>query len=106
MLKCLSNEKTNLVICQDYTMSPTDFGCILFNYLNVVFLCTPLTKGAQFDQFDRPITLRSQVSTYNNIIIIDIQTKPLTLLLNKCTVINVGLSSLLEMYIFNCLTRV
>ena len=37
----------------------------LFNYLKDVFLCVPVTKGTQFDQFDWPTTLRNQVSTYN-----------------------------------------
>ena len=30
-----------------------------------MFLCVPVTKGAQFDQFVWPKTLRSQFSTYN-----------------------------------------
>ena len=36
-----------------------------FNYLKVVFLYVPVTKGAQFDPFDWPRTVRSQVSTNN-----------------------------------------
>ena len=51
-------------------MSATDCGCIfLFNYLDAMFLCVAVTKEAQFNQFDWPRKLRSQVSIYN----IDVQ---------------------------------
>ena len=46
-------------------MSPTDRSCTLFNYLKVVFLCVPVTKGAQLDQFNWPRTLHSGVFTYD-----------------------------------------
>ena len=46
-------------------MSPTNCGCILSDFMEVVFLCVVVTKGAQFDQFDWPRTFRSQVSMYN-----------------------------------------
>ena len=38
---------------------------VLFNYLKVVFLCVPVTKGAQMDQLNLPRTLRSGVFTYD-----------------------------------------
>ena len=37
----------------------------LFNYLEVMFLCVVVTKGAQFDQFDWPKKIRCQVSISN-----------------------------------------
>ena len=41
------------MICQDYTISPTDCDCIfIFDYLEVMFPCVVVTKG---DQFDHPI---------------------------------------------------
>ena len=64
-LKCLSNWRTNTVICQDYTMRPTNCGCIFILLQEVVFLCVVVTKGAQFDQYDWPRTLGSQVSNYD-----------------------------------------
>ena len=49
--------------------SPTDCGCIFlkfnYRYLEVMFLYVVVAKGAQFDQFDWPRKLRSQVSIYN-----------------------------------------
>ena len=46
-------------------MSPADCVCIFIKFLEVMFLCVIVTKGAQFDQFDWLRKLRSQVSIYN-----------------------------------------
>ena len=59
-------KKPTIFTCQDYNMSQQITVVFLFNYLNIVgFFFVPVTKGAQFDQFDWPRKLRSQVSTYN-----------------------------------------
>ena len=50
-------------------MSPTDLVVFLCNYLEVVFLCVVVTKGAQFDQFDWPRRPCSQDFIYNIIMV-------------------------------------
>ena len=55
------------MICQDYTMSPQQIAVVfLFNYLEVVFLCLVVAKGAHSINLIGREKLRSQLSIYNN----------------------------------------